>query len=153
MYNKPTLLSIIIFILVRFFVPNIYFGVTYAKTYVNQCFRWVKTAVFQKQPFTCITSANINVIRPTGTLRGAYLKLFLDSPVGGKLLKSLQRGSTVVNLNYKDLAELEIPVPPIQVQDALIVEYNAGLTLYKQTLAAAEEAWQGVQNEILPKIY
>ena len=113
----------------------------------------IKTAVFQKQPFTCITSANINVIRPTGTLRGAYLKLFLDSPVGGKLLKSLQRGSTVVNLNYKDLTELEIPVPPIQVQDALIAEYNAGLTLYKQTLAAAEEAWQGVQNEILTKMY
>ena len=113
----------------------------------------IKTAVFQKQPFTCITSANINVIRPTGNLRGAYLKLFLDSPVGGKLLKSLQRGSTVVNLNYKDLTELEIPVPPIQVQDALIAEYNAGLTLYKQTLAAAEEAWQGVQNEILTKLY
>lgn len=113
----------------------------------------VKTAVFQKQPFICITSANINVIRPIGALRGAYLKLFLDSPVGGKLLKSLQRGSTVVNLNYKDLAELEIPVPPIPAQDALIAEYNAGLTLYKQTLAAAEEAWQGVQNEILTKIY
>lgn len=113
----------------------------------------IKTAVFQKQSFTCITSANINVIRSTGTLRGAYLKLFLDSPVGGKLLKSLQRGSTVVNLNHKDLTELEIPVPPIQAQDALIAEYNAGLTLYKQTLAAAEEAWQGVQNEILTKMY
>ena len=113
----------------------------------------IKTAVFQKQPFTCITSANINVIRPTGTLRGVYLKLFLDSPVGGKLLKSLQRGSTVVNLNYKDLTELEIPVPPIRVQEALIDEYNAGLTLYKQTLTAAEEAWQGVQKEILTKIY
>lgn len=113
----------------------------------------IKTAVFQKQSSTCITSANINVIRPSGNLRGAYLKLFLDSPVGGKLLKSLQRGSTVVNLNYKDLNELEIPVPPIQVQDALISEYNAGLTLYKQTLASAEEAWQGVQNEILTKIY
>lgn len=113
----------------------------------------IKAAVYQKQAFTCITSANINVIRPAGNLRGAYLKLFLDSPVGGKLLKSLQRGSTVVNLNFKDLNELEIPVPPIQVQDALIAEYNAGLTLYKQTLAAAEEAWQGVQNEILTKMY
>lgn len=113
----------------------------------------MKTAVFQKQSFTCITSANINVIRPFGNLRGVYLKLFLDSPVGRKLLKSLQRGSTVVNLNYKDLAELEIPVPPIQVQDALIAEYNTGLTLYKQMLAAAEGAWQGVQNEILTKMY
>lgn len=113
----------------------------------------IKTAVFQKQPFTCITSANINVIRPNRNLRGAYLKLFLDSPVGGKLLKSIRRGSTVVNLNYKDLNELEIPVPPVQVQDALIAEYNAGLTLYKRTLAAAEEAWQGVQDEILTKIY
>ena len=58
-----------------------------------------------------------------------------------------------MNLNYRDLIELEIPVPPIQAQDALIAEYTAGLTLYKQTLAAAEEAWRGVQSEILTKIY
>lgn len=113
----------------------------------------IKTAVFQKQDFTCITSANINTIRPSGNLRGAYLKLFLDSPAGSKLLKSLQRGSTIVNLNYKDLNELEIPVPAIQIQDELIAEYNAGLTLYKQTLAAAEDAWQGVQRDIQSKIY
>ena len=113
----------------------------------------IKTAVFQSQLFTCITSANINVIRPNGNLRGAYLKLFLDSPVGGKLLKSLQRGSGVVNINYKDLSELEVPVPPLQVQDALIAEYTAGLTLYTQTLAAAEEAWRNVQSDIQSKIY
>jgi hypothetical protein len=113
----------------------------------------IKTAVFQKQPFTCITSANINVIRPTGTLRGAYLKLFLDSPVGDKLLRSLQRGSTVVNLNYKDLAELEVPTPPTQTQDALITHYNSGLALYKQTLAFAEKAWQEVQTELFSKLY
>lgn len=113
----------------------------------------VKTAVFQKQSFTCITSANINVIRPTGNLRGAYLKLFLDSPVGSKLLKSLQRGSGVVNINYKDLSELEVPVPPLQVQDTLVAEYNAGLSLYTQALAAAEEAWRSVQSDIQSKIY
>ena len=99
----------------------------------------VKIAVFEKQPMICIPSANINVIRPKAMLRGAYLKLFLESPVGIKMLQSLQRGTVVVNINYKDIIELEVPVLPLEAQDALIEEYNTGLRFYKETIAAAEE--------------
>lgn len=113
----------------------------------------VKIAVFEKQSVICIPSANINVIRPKDVLRGAYLKLFLESPVGIKMLQSLQRGTVVVNINYKDIIELEVPVLPLEAQDALIEEYNAGLKFYKDTIAAAEEGWRAVQQEIQSKLY
>ena len=113
----------------------------------------IKIAVFEEQPSTCIPSANINVIRPKEILNGTYLKLFLESPVGTKMLKSLQRGTGIVNINFKDMSELEVPVLPLEAQEALVHEYNAGLNLYKKTIAAAEEGWRGVQTEIQSKLY
>ncbi|MCC8049310.1 MAG: restriction endonuclease subunit S [Clostridiales bacterium] len=113
----------------------------------------VKVAVFEKQPTICIPSANINVIRPKEMLRGGYLKLFLESPVGIKMLQSLQRGTVVVNINYRDIIELEVPVLPLEAQDALIQEYNTGLKFYKETIAAAEEGWRGVRHDIESKLF
>lgn len=113
----------------------------------------IKIAVFEKQPIICIPSANINVIRPKEMLRGTYLKFFLESPVGIKMLKSLQRGTVVVNINYKDIIELEVPVLPLESQDTLIQEYNSGLKFYKETITAAEEGWQGVQQDIQSKLF
>ena len=69
------------------------------------------------------------------------------------MLKSLQRGTGIVNINFKDMSELEVPVLPLEAQEALVHEYNAGLNLYKKTIAAAEEGWRGVQTEIQSKLY
>lgn len=113
----------------------------------------VKIAVFVKQPMICIPSANINVIRPKEMLRGGYLKLFLEAPVGMKMLQSLKRGTVVVNINYKDIAELEVPILPLEAQDELIKEYNDGLKYYKDTIAAAEDGWRRVQQEIQSKLF
>lgn len=113
----------------------------------------VKIAVFEEQSSICIPSVNINVIRPKELLNGTYLKLFLESPVGMKMLKSLQRGTSVVNINFKDISELEVPVLPLAIQEALAQEYNTGLSLFKETIAAAEEGWRSVQLEIQSKLY
>lgn len=113
----------------------------------------VKIAVFEKQPIICIPSANINVIRPKSILRGTYLKLFLESPVGIKMIQSLQRGTVIVNINYKDIYEIEVPVLPLEAQDTLIKEYNDGLKFYKETIAAAQEGWRGVQKDIQSKLF
>lgn len=113
----------------------------------------IKVAVFEKQPVICIPSANINVIRPKDSLRGTFLKIFLESPVGIKMLQALQRGTVVVNINYKDVNELEVPVLPLEDQDIIIAEYNEGLKFYKDTIAAAEEGWKGVQKDIQAKLF
>ena len=48
---------------------------------------------------------------------------------------------------------MEVPVLPLEAQDALIEEYNTGLRFYKETIAAAEEGWRGVQQGIQSKLY
>lgn len=113
----------------------------------------IKVAVFERQSMICIPSANIIVIRAKDMLRGMYLKLFLKSSVGMKLLQSLRRGSVVTNLNYRDIMGLAVPVLPIAEQDALIQKYNAGLREYKETTGSAERKWQNIKQDVQSKLF
>ena len=114
----------------------------------------IKAAVFESQNIKCIPSSNLCVIRPNQKqLNGTYLKLFLDSEVGVKLLKSLQRGTSIVNINYQDICELEIPVPSLDEQLDIVNEYNSGLKLYKETILAAEDAWLKIKNSVQKKLF
>lgn len=113
----------------------------------------IKVAVFERQSMICIPSANIIVIRAKDMLRGMYLKLFLKSSVGMKLLQSLRRGSVVTNLNYRDIMGLEVPVLPIAEQDALIQKYNAGLREYKETTGSVERKWQNIKQDVQSKLF
>ena len=102
-----------------------------------------RVAVFEEQDYPCIASSNIVIIRPRkDLLSSVYLKMFLDSPLGGKILASAQQGTTVVNLSYKDLQEIEIPFPPIERQKDLAAEYKKELQIYTESMKQAEDRWQ-----------
>lgn len=114
----------------------------------------LKVAVFEKQPRMCIASSNLCVIRTQSKLlNGTYLKLFLESEVGTKLLKSLQRGTTIVNINYQDICQLEVPVPLLDDQMGVVNEYKQGLDLYVKTVTAAESAWKAVKADVQKKLF
>lgn len=109
----------------------------------------IRTAIFHEQSYPCIASSNIIVIRPeTKILNSTYLKLFLDSPLGEKMISGVQQGSTIINISYKDLNALEIPVPSIEEQQKKAAEYTKELTIYRETIAAAEKRW----NEVVDKL-
>ena len=114
----------------------------------------IKVAVFEKQPRMCIASSNLCVIRTQSKiLNGTYLKLFLESEVGMKLLKSLQRGTTIVNINYQDICQLEVPVPMLDDQIEVVNEYKQGLNLYVKTISAAESAWKAIKADVQRKLF
>lgn len=109
----------------------------------------IRTAIFHEQSYPCIASSNVIVIRPEPKmLNSTYLKLFLDSPLGEKMISGLQQGITIINISYKDLKALEMPLPSIEEQQKKAVEYTKELTIYKDTIAAAEKRW----NEVLDKL-
>lgn len=109
----------------------------------------VKVAVFNKQNKICIPSSNINVVRTDSKLLlGSYLKLFLESNVGIKMLKSIQRGSTVVNINYQDIEMLDVPVPSLETQKELVSKYEKGLEKYQEVLKSAQVEWNKIKTEI-----
>ena len=114
----------------------------------------VKVAVFKEQKKMVIASSNLCVIRPKGKLlNGTYLKLFLESETGMKLIKSLQRGTTIVNINYQDICELEIPTPLIDEQIEIANEYLEGLEVYTKVIKEAENAWSKIKHNVMRKLY
>ena len=109
----------------------------------------IRTAVFHEQTYPCIASSNVIVIRPEAKeLNGYYLKIFLDSHIGNKLISGAQQGMTVMNISYKDLNVLEVPLPIMNMQEATVNEYLDELKRYKETIAIAEQRWGEVLNKL-----
>ena len=109
----------------------------------------IRTAIFQEQSYPCIASSNVIVIRPEPKiLNSTYLKLFIDSPLGEKMISGMQQGIAIINISYKDLKALEIPVPSLEEQQKKSDEYTKELKIYKDTIAAAEKRWSEVVDKL-----
>lgn len=109
----------------------------------------IRTAVFKEQTYPCIASSNLIIIRPKpGALSGTYLKLFLDSAIGKKLIKSTQQGTVVMNISYRDFENIEIPYLPYEKQTEIAKKYQEGLAKYQETISSAQEKWQDTLREL-----
>ena len=64
------------------------------------------------------------------------------------MISGAQQGMTVMNISYKDLNVLEVPLPNMVKQKAVVKEYQEELKKYSDTVAAAEKRW----NEVLKKL-
>lgn len=109
----------------------------------------IRTAVFHEQAYPCIASSNIIVIRPAPKmLDSTYLKIFLDSPIGNRIISGAQQGMAVMNISYKDLNVLEVPLPALEKQQAAAEEYLEELKKYQEAIAAAEKRWAEVLSKL-----
>ena len=108
----------------------------------------LRTAVFKEIDQPCIASSNIIVIRTDKSkMDPIYLKIFLDSEIGQTMLQSLQQGYSLINLSYRDLKLMEVPMPGIEKQNTVAAKYLEGYELYKGTIEAATKAWKEVVKE------
>ncbi|WP_018704803.1 restriction endonuclease subunit S [Anaeromusa acidaminophila] len=112
----------------------------------------IKTGVFRKQKNIVIASANVIVIRPNDKVMGEYLKIFFESPVGMAVIKSFQRGTTIVNINHTDIMEMEMPLLSIEEQKELVAKYEAESVLYRETIMKAEERYSIEKTKIYDKL-
>ena len=113
----------------------------------------LKIAIFEEQDMICIPTSNIIVIRPHDFLNSTYLKLFLESSAGKKMLDGLCRGDFIINLNYEDLGFLEIPVLPREEQDKITREYTAGLKRYTKAIETATKDWDNLYKKLQTELY
>ncbi len=109
----------------------------------------IRTAIFHEQDYPCIASSNVIIIRPNEKLLDStYLKIFLDSPIGNKLISGAQQGMTIMNISYKDLSVLEVPVPPLLEQQEKVKKYHDELKNYQDMICAAETRWNEALTEL-----
>ena len=99
-----------------------------------------------------IASANVIVIRPNDKILGEYIKIFFESPIGMAIIKSFQRGTTIMNINYSDIMEMEIPLLSMDEQKKMIENYNEELSIYKDATRKAENRWNNIKNNIYNKL-
>ena len=113
----------------------------------------LRVAMFKEQKYPCIASSNVIVIRPKKELlRGTYLKIFLDSPLGNKVLNAKQQGAMAINISYKDLKSMEIPLLPLAEQEELAEEYERELDIYQKAVEAAKTRWKNTVNKLQRRI-
>ena len=111
-----------------------------------------KVAVYKQLDKKVIASANIIVIRLKEKIKSDFLKIFLESPVGKTIIKTFQRGTTVMNINPKDIGEMEIPLLPVGKQDQIIEEYLSELEQCRELIKKAETRWGNIKNSIYEEI-
>lgn len=113
----------------------------------------IRIAIFEEQSYPVIASSNVIVIRANdGRLSPTFLKVFLDSPLGRKMLLARQQGTTVMNISYKELNDIEIPLPTIEEQEEIANEYKHELEIYKDTIYKAEKRWNDTLDKLRNKI-
>ncbi len=85
-----------------------------------------------------IASGNIIIVRPDPPVRGEVLFAILSSESFRPKIEVLQRGATtLLSLSPKDLAKLEISLPPIEEQDLISEFVRASLATYSTAIHAA----------------
>jgi len=112
----------------------------------------IKSAVFKQQSRIIIASANLIVVRPKEKVKGEYIKIFFESPIGVAMIKSFQRGTSIMNINHSDIMEMEIPLIPISEQQEMINQYNEELSIYKKAISQAESRWGNTKNSLYNKL-
>ena len=113
----------------------------------------IRVAIFKEQTYPCIASSNVIVIRAIDeSLSTTYLKLFFDSPLGRKMLITRQQGTAVMNISYKELNNIEIPLPSVEEQKQIADTYTRDFEVYKKTIQEAESRWSSVLAELQERI-
>jgi restriction endonuclease S subunit len=86
-----------------------------------------------------IASGNIIVVRPGAHTTGGVLFAILSSDVFRPKIEVLRRGATtLLSLSPKDLAKLEINLPPLDEQRRIAALVSDAQTTYRTAIDAAE---------------
>lgn len=112
----------------------------------------VKIAVFEDIGKKVIASSNIIVVRLKKGMSPRFLKLFLESPVGETILKSVMPFGPVLNLSPGIITHLMIPVLPMRKQELLVKQYEEELNRYQEALRKMNETWSIKKEQIYKSI-
>ena len=68
------------------------------------------------------------------------------------MLVTRQQGTAVMNISYKELNNIEIPLPSIEEQKSIAEEYEKELEAYKKAIQAAETRWSSTLARLQGRI-
>ena len=75
-----------------------------------------------------------------------YLKTFLDSQYGAKLLESIQTGTTIISINVSALLSMKIPYVNIEKQLEIAKQYTMKLIQFQRTKERLKQLEKELNN-------
>lgn len=96
-----------------------------------------------------VLASNLIAIRVGQSLRPELLAEFLNSRQGRQAIERRLAGSNLLILTPKSLADVEVPVPPLDEQEKLVELIKASEEQYQTAVSAAENRRQIVRRIIL----
>ena len=111
----------------------------------------LKIALFEsKDGEDVLASGNLIVIRPDkNKILPAYLKMFLDSEKGNRLLNSIQTGASIISINPSALKEMNIPLLDIDTQAKISNLYMSKIdtiNMYRKKIFELEDEIKSFSN-------
>jgi len=103
-----------------------------------------RSAVVTPDILPANTNQALAIIRPTNQILPKYLRAVLKSEHVLKLIETLKVGVAQYNLSLKQIREMEIPLPPLDIQAEIVQT----LDQYRSEIEAFKNEIEGVNNKI-----
>lgn len=106
------------------------FALEYEDVIITSKSSKVKIAVidFEPKDKIIVTGGMIIARVDNSKLNPTFLKVFLESDQGQLILKSIQKGISIITINATELSNIIIPLPQLDVQYILAKKYNRKLS-------------------------
>jgi type I restriction enzyme M protein len=98
-------------------------------------------------PLDCEANVNqhVAVLRTNGALDHVFLSTFLNSDTGQSQIYAMQAGASREALNYAQIRQLRVPLPPLETQRAIVAEIEAEQTLVNANRELIERMEKKIQ--------
>lgn len=81
-----------------------------------------------------------------------FVSTFLDTPLGRVQLNLLKGRAAQPHINAEELGSIELPLPSVEVQSALVTKFEGARASRKQKLAQADELLNGLDGWLLEQL-
>ncbi len=101
-----------------------------------------RSAVVTSDILPANTNQALAIIRPTDRILSKYLRAVLKSDHVLKLIETLKVGVAQYNLSLKQIKEMEIPLPPLEVQEEIVQsleQFNTEIEAFKTEIEKVNE--------------
>jgi type I restriction enzyme S subunit len=106
-------------------------------------------------PFSLLSS--VCIFKPVRTeLKGEFLKYFIQSPFGSKIITNSMTGTAIKRIILRKIKDAEIVLPPIQEQQQIVNELESKLTVsdkIEETIKESLQQAETLRQSILKKAF
>ncbi|MGL5575139.1 MAG: N-6 DNA methylase [Sarcina sp.] len=114
----------------------------------------IKTAIVDKSIENAILSANLVLIRVDKAKYDAeFLKYYLDTNIGRKLLGTIMKGAIIMSISNKDLESFMVPDIDITKQKSIMSMVNIAKEEYKKAINDANDKFDSVNLAVEKLIF